>query len=78
MNEAALFNLGWQISCRAQVSPVGEHNKELSLLSIGRVFDHPWRDFVRDVDCVAANSLANSVGRSESSNERCDSCHEKQ
>ena len=23
------------------------------------MFDHPWRDLVRDVDCVAANSLAN-------------------
>jgi hypothetical protein len=38
------------------------------------VFDHPWRDLVRDVHCVAANSLADSVGRSDSGNERYNSC----
>jgi hypothetical protein len=42
------------------------------------VFDHPWRDLVRDVDCVAANSLTNSVGRSDSSNERYSSCDKEQ
>jgi hypothetical protein len=41
------------------------------------VFDHPWRDLVRNVDCVAANSLADSVGRSDRCDERYNSCDEK-
>src|SRR5206468_967951 len=78
INEAALFGLGRQVGGGAQVGPVGEHNKKLSLLSVGGVFDHPWRDLVRDIDSVAANSLADSIRRKDSSNERYDSCDQEQ
>src|SRR6266849_3678251 len=78
INEAAFFGPSWQIGCRAQVGPVSEHDKKFSLLSVGGVFDHPWRDLVRDVDCVAANALADNVGRSDSSKERYSSCDKEQ
>ena len=44
INEAALLGLGRQIGGRAQVGPIGQHHKKLSLLSVGGVLDHPWRD----------------------------------
>ena len=78
INEAALFGLGWQIGGRTQIGPVSKHDKKFSLLSVSGVFDHPWRDLVRDVDCVAANLLAYSIGRRDSSNERYNSCDQEQ
>ena len=78
INEAAFFGLGWQVGGRAQVGPVSEHDKKFSLLPVGGVFDHPRRDLVRNVDPVAANSLADSIGRSDSGNERYNSCNKEQ
>ena len=78
INEAAFFGLGWQIGDRAQVGPVSKHDKKFSLLSIGGLFGYPWRDLVRDVDCVAANALADSVGRSDGSDQRYNSCDKEQ
>ena len=77
INEAGFFALSWQIGCRPQVGPVSEHDKKFSLLSVGGVLDHPWGDLVRDVDRVAANSLADSIG-SDSSDERYSSCDKEQ
>src|SRR6266545_3277577 len=74
IHEATLFGFSWQIRGRAQIGLVSEHDKKFSLLSVGGVFNHPWRDLVRDVDRVAANSLADSVRRRDSSNERYHSC----
>jgi hypothetical protein len=78
INEAAFFCLGRQVGGRAQVGPVSEHDKKFSLLPVSGVFDHPRRNLVRNVDPVAANSLADSIGRSDSGNERYNSCNKEQ
>src|SRR2546430_5266113 len=78
INEAAFFGLGWQIGRRPQIGPRSDYDKKFSLLSVGGVLDHPRRDLVRDVDCVAANALADSVGRSNSRDERYSSCDKEQ
>jgi hypothetical protein len=89
INETALFGLGWQISCRAQIGLVCQHHKKFSLLSIGCVFHYPWRDLLRSrrrtgdrrsllVASAQLNALADSVGRSESSDDRDSGCHQEQ
>jgi hypothetical protein len=78
IHEAALLHLSWQIGGRAQVGLVSEHDKKFSLLSVGCVFHHPGRDLVRDIDCVAANALADSSRRSDSSNGSHSSCNKEQ
>src|SRR5439155_9213472 len=78
INKAGFFALSWQIGCRAQVGLVCEHDKKFSLLSVGGVLDHPWGDLVRDVDRVAANSLADSARRSDRSNGSYNSCNKEQ
>ena len=78
INESAFFGLVWQVGGRAQVGPVSQHDKKFSLLPVGGVFDHPRRDLVRNVDPVAANSLADSIGRSDSGNERYNNCNKEQ
>ena len=83
INETALFGFSWQISGRAQIGLVCEHDKKFSLLSVGGVFHYPWRDLLRRRRMKRAlrrqlNALADSVGRSDSSNERYSSCHEEQ
>src|SRR6266540_289424 len=87
IHEATLFGFSWQIRGRAQVGLVSEHDKKFSLLSVDGVLNHPWRDLVRDVDRVAANSVAastnlnalpNSARRGESSDESHSSRNKEQ
>ena len=78
INETAFFSLRWQVGGPTQVGPISEHDEKFSLLPVGGVFDHPRRDLVRNVDSVAANSLADSIGRTKSGNERCNGCNNEQ
>ena len=83
INETPLFGFGSQIGRRTQIGLVCEHDKKLSLLSVDCVFHYPWRDFLRRGRMKRAlrgqlNALADSVRRSDRSNQRYSSCHKKQ
>jgi hypothetical protein len=83
INEAAFFGFSWQICCRSQICLICEHDKKFSLLSVGGVFRYPRRDLLHRRRMKRAlrrqlNSLAHGVGRSDSSNERYNSCNEEQ
>jgi hypothetical protein len=83
INEATLFGLSWQISCRSQIGPICEYYKKFSLLSIGSVFHYPRCDLLRRRRMKRAlrrqfNALADSARRSDSCNERYNSRNEEQ
>jgi len=84
INEPALLGFSWQISGQTEIGLICQHDKKFSLLVVGSLFHYPRRDLL--VERVVLNALTHRlrrsrstcVGRSDSSNERYSSCHQKQ
>ena len=54
--ESTLFSLAREIRGRANVGLISEDDQKFCLLSIGSVFDHPWRDLVRPIQRLSGLS----------------------
>ena len=72
-----LFILCRQSRRPAQVGLVGKHDKKFSLLAIGRVIDHPWRDLVRRCVLVRRATLADGARGSNRAQHSYGSCGEE-